>query len=93
MTLLFIIITIFRVKNRQYYGINKIQKGVIMENKVITEQEKFEKSQKVMSDKIKLIADLINNDMLKAAKIEIQALKKYLDFELSSAKKQSKNSF
>ena len=63
-----------------------------MENKT-TEQEKFEKSQKVMTDKIKLIADLISNDMLKAASIEIAALKKYLDFELSSAKKNSKNSY
>lgn len=57
------------------------------------EQEQFEKTQKVMQDKIKLIADLINNEMIKAAKIEIAALKKYLDFELSSAKKNSKNSF
>lgn len=57
------------------------------------EQEQFEKTQKVMHAKIKLIADLINDEMIKAAKIEIAALKKYLDFELSCAKKNSKNSF
>lgn len=64
-----------------------------MENKV-TEEQKFEKTQKVMGDKIKLIAELINNEMLKAAKIEIDALKKYLDFEYNCAKnaKKTKNS-
>lgn len=57
-----------------------------MENKNITDQEKFEKTQKVMGDKIKLIADLLNSEMLKTAKIEIDALKKYLDFEYNCAK-------
>ena len=60
-----------------------------MENKV-TEEQKFEKTQKVMGDKLKLIAELLNNGMLKAAKIEISALKKYLDFEYNCAKNAEK---
>ena len=57
----------------------------------ITEEAKFERQQEIMSERIELIAELITKGMLKAAKIEINSLKKYLDFEYRNAKN-TKNS-
>ena len=55
-----------------------------------SKQEKRNRLETIMCEKIDLIAELLSEGRNKYAKIEIRALKAYLNCQLSLAKKQAK---